>query len=142
MYRHILIPLENSASDEAILRHIRPLAKLTQARLTIIHVADGFLARSQERFEESPEMKEDRAYLQKRQEELAAEGFQVSAILACGEPASQIVVAAQKEGCDLIAMATHGHTGLADLILGSVANGVRHKTALPVLLIQDTAGTN
>jgi nucleotide-binding universal stress UspA family protein len=136
MYRHILIPLENSPADEAILRHIRPLAKLMQARLTLIHVADGFMARSQDRFEESPEMKEDRAYLQKRQEELASEGHQVSAILACGEPASQIVTAAEKEGCDLIAMATHGHTFLADIILGSVASGVRHKTALPVLLIQ------
>jgi nucleotide-binding universal stress UspA family protein len=136
MYRHILIPLENSPADEAILRHIRPLAQLTQARLTLIHVADGFMARSQERFEESPEMTEDRAYLQKRQEELAAEGFQVSAILACGEPADEIVAAACREECDLIAMATHGHKFISDIILGSVASQVRHRTSLPVLMIQ------
>jgi nucleotide-binding universal stress UspA family protein len=136
MYRHILIPLENSATDDAILGHIKPLARLTQARITLIHVADGFMARSQERFEESPEMQEDRAYLQKRQEELAADQFPVSAILACGDPASQIVSAAEKEGCDLIAMATHGHTFLADLVLGSVASTVRHRTTLPVLLIR------
>lgn len=139
MYRHILIPLENSSTDDAILAHIKPLARLLQARLTLIHVADGFMARSQERFDESPEMKEDRAYLQRRQDALTAEGFQSSAILACGDPASQIVSAAKQEGCDLIAMATHGHTGIADLILGSVASAVRHKTALPVLLIQDGA---
>ena len=142
MYRHILIPLENSSTDDAILAHIRPLARLTQARLTLIHVADGFMARNQERFDESPEMKEDRAYLQKRQDELSADGFETSAILACGDPASQIVSAAGKEGCDLIAMATHGHKGLADFILGSVASSVRHKTALPVLLIQDGSGTS
>ncbi len=80
--------------------------------------------------------------LQKRQDELSAEGFHASAILACGYPASQIVSAAAKEGCDLIAMATHGHKGLADFILGSVASGFRHKTALPVLLIQDGNAAN
>ncbi len=67
--------------------------------------------------------------LQKRQDELSAARFQASAILECGDPASQIVSAAAKEGCDLIAMATHGHKGLADFILGSVASGVRHGRA-------------
>ncbi|MBI4560321.1 MAG: universal stress protein [Candidatus Hydrogenedentes bacterium] len=136
MYRHILIPLENSPTDETILNHIRSLARLTEARLTLIHVADGFMARNQERFEESPEMQDDRSYLRRRQEELSDEGFAVGAILACGDPTTEIIAAAEREGCDLIAMSTHGHRFLSDLILGSVATNVRHRTTLPILLIQ------
>ena len=139
MYRHILVPLDNSFADEAILQHIRGLAKLTGARLTLLHVADGFMARNQVRLklEESDEMRQDRAYLELRQRELTDEGFQVDAILACGEPADHIFSRwPRSEGCDLIAMSTHGHRFLSDLILGSVAEQVRHRTNTPVLLIR------
>lgn len=138
MYQHILIPLDNSFADEAILQHIRGLARLTGARLTLLHVADGFMARNQTRLEldESDEMRQDRAYLQKRQAELTTEGFQVNTILACGEPSKHILSVADKEGCDLIAMSTHGHRFLSDLILGSVADEVRHRTNIPVLLMR------
>jgi nucleotide-binding universal stress UspA family protein len=138
MYKHILIPLDNSPSDEAILRHIRGLARLTGARLTLVHVADGFMARNQERLglDESPEMRDDRAYLERRQAELAAEGFAVEAILDCGEPSDQILSIAERDQCDLIAMSTHGHRLIADMILGSVANEIRHRTSIPVLLVR------
>jgi nucleotide-binding universal stress UspA family protein len=138
MYQHILIPLENSPSDEAILRHIRGLARLTGGRLTLLHVADGFMARNQEQLglDESDEMRIDRAYLEQRRAELAQEGFTVDAILACGEPADHILTVAERENCDLIAMSTHGHRLLGDLLLGSVASQVRHRTDVPVLLVR------
>ncbi len=138
MYKHILIPLENSPADEAILQHVRGLARLTGARLTLVHVADGFMARNQEQLglDESVEMREDRAYLKQREDELAAEGFTVNAILACGEPADHIVAIAERDGCDLIAMSTHGHRLIGDLILGSVASEVRHRTEVPVLMVR------
>lgn len=136
MYKHILVPLENSGSDDTILTHIRGLARLTGARLTLVHVADGFMARNQNRLDESPEMQQDRAYLELRQKELGGEGFDVHAILACGEPAKQILWVAETEKCDLIAMSTHGHRGLTDIILGSVASQVRHRTDIPVLLLR------
>ncbi len=138
VYQHILIPLDNSPTDEAILTHIRQLARLTGARLTLVHVADGFMARNQKRLglDESPEMRDDRDYLGRRAAELAAEGFKVDAILECGEPADHILAIAEREQCDLIAMSTHGHRFLSDLILGSVAEQVRHRTGIPVLLIR------
>lgn len=138
MYKHILIPLENSRVDEAILKHIRPLARLTGARITLVHVADGYVARSQKslNLEDSEEMCKDRAYLEQRRAELAAEGFEVAATLACGEPTDEILALAEREGCDLIAMSTHGHRFLADVILGSVAEAVRHRTDIPVLLVR------
>ncbi len=108
------------------------------ARLTLVHVADGFMARNQERLnlDESDEMREDRAYLERRRAELAGEGFTVDAVLACGEPTSHIVALAESKECDLIAMSTHGHRLIADMILGSVANEVRHRTEIPVLLVR------
>jgi nucleotide-binding universal stress UspA family protein len=138
MYRHILVPLENSPTDEAILKHIRGLARLTGARLTLMHVADGFMARNQERLglDESEEIRADRNYLARRRDELTGEGFEVDTVLLCGEPTEHILATAERENCDLIAMSTHGHGILGDLILGSVASEVRHRTDIPVLLIR------
>ncbi len=136
MYQRILIPLENTQTDEAILVHIRPLARLTQAHLTLIHVADGFLARNQQRFGESDEMRRDRAYLDRRESELRADGFAVESILATGNPAEEVLAAAERGQCDLIAMATHGHRFLNDLIRGSVASDVHHRARIPVLLVR------
>jgi len=136
MYKHILVPLENSSTDEIILTHVRPLARLTNAKLTLIHVADGFQARHQKQLGESEEMRRDRAYLEKREQELRAEGFDVKAVLAWGEPAPRILEAAESGQCDLIAMATHGHRLVGDLIYGSVATEVRHRAKIPVLLVK------
>ena len=93
MYKHILIPLENSSADETILTHIRPLARIAGAKLLLVHVADGWVARNfnQLQLAESEEMKQDRAYLEKRVRELTAEGFSCDAVLALGEPSDEIV---------------------------------------------------
>ena len=138
MYKHILVPLDNSPVDEAILQHIRLLAKLTGARLTLIHVADGFVARNQQRLklDESEEMRDDRAYLDRRVAELATEGFQVESILECGEPADRILALAEEQNCDLIAMSTHGHGFFSDLVLGSVAESVIRQAPCPVLVVR------
>jgi nucleotide-binding universal stress UspA family protein len=137
MYQHILIALENSPTDEAVISHVRSLVRLTKARLVLIHVADGFVARNQDRFnlEDSEEITKDREYLNKVKAAFEAEGFVVEAVLARGDPPSQIVACAQHSGCDLIAMSTHGHKFFGDLILGSVSTAVRHMTDIPVLLV-------
>lgn len=136
VYKHILIPLENSNADDAILTHIRPLARLTQARITLVHVADGFMARNQHRLGESEEMRRDQEYLDRRKAELAQDGFAVDVILACGDPAREILALVESEKCDLIAMSTHGHRLLSDFVLGSVATEVRHRARVPVLLLR------
>jgi universal stress protein A len=142
MFKHILVPLENTPTDTVILNYIRKLARFSGARLTLIHVAEGHVARTYEQLHlaESSEMVKDRDYLAQRQQELLAEGFEVSAHLACGEPADEVLAMAEKADCDLIAMATHGHRLLGDLIYGSVADSVRHRTTIPVLLVRDSKG--
>jgi nucleotide-binding universal stress UspA family protein len=136
MYKHILIPLENSSADNTILTHIRPLAKLTNARITLVHVADGFMARNQKDLGESEEMRDDYQYLKHCELDLQKDGFEVNTVLLFGEPYKEILALAEKVQCDLIAMATHGHRGLSNLILGSVASDLRHSTRIPVLLIK------
>ena len=141
MYRHILVPLEHSPYDEAILAHVRALATLCGARVTLIHVADGFAARNMRALglRESEELRSDREYLDRRAADLEAAGVACDAVLAGGEPAAEICACAEREACDLIAMATHGHRFLADVMRGSVANAVRHKCTIPVLLVRGTA---
>jgi nucleotide-binding universal stress UspA family protein len=138
MYQKILIPLENTKADRAILDHIRSLGKLTHASLLLMHVADGWVARNYEQLKlaESDEMKADRAYLEKVAQELRAEGFVVECVLAMGEPADEIVKFARSHQVDLIAMATHGHRFLGDLLLGNTADKVRHEVDIPVLLLK------
>jgi nucleotide-binding universal stress UspA family protein len=141
MYRRILIPLENSAYDRAILEHVRELARLCGASLLLVHVADGWVARNinQLNLRESEEMAEDRRYLERVAAELAEAGLDAEAVLAGGDPSREIVQLAEREGCDLIAMSTHGHRFISDLLYGSVADSVRHRTQVPVLLVRGSA---
>src|SRR4249920_3106915 len=123
MYKRILVPLENSGADTAILDHVTTLARHDSASVVLIHVADGFAARNlkQLSLRESDEMKKDRAYLDDTAARLAKSGLHVDAILATGDPTSEITAAAERENCDLIAMGTHGHRWAMDLLFGSVA---------------------
>jgi nucleotide-binding universal stress UspA family protein len=142
MYQRILVPLENTRTDRVIVTHVRTLARHCGASIVLIHVADGFAARNLAQLDlrESEEMRRDRAYLDGVCDELIAEGLACEAVLACGNPADEISAAAAREGADLIAMATHGHRGLNDLIRGSVASEVRHRTMVPVLMVREGQG--
>src|SRR5438046_6999624 len=116
MYRRILVAVENSPADATILSHVSELARLTGAELVLVHVADGWAARNfdQLKLRESEEMKSDREYLDGLRQQLADLGLSVRTRLALGDPATEIVRAADQEAVDLIAMSTHGHRFLAD----------------------------
>lgn len=138
MYKRILVPLEHTPYDESILIHVRKLARHCGASLVLIHVADGWAARNvrQLHLRESEEMREDRVYLEEVAASLQADGIEAECVLAAGNPGAEIAEAAIREGCDLIAMSTHGHRFLQDLLYGSVANEVRHISRVPVLLVR------
>ena len=138
MYHRILVPLEHSDYDDAILAHVRELARLCSASVVLIHVADGWAARNQHQLvlRESAEMRYDREYLEERADALEAVGIDTECVLAGGDPGKEIAAAAIREGCDLVAMSTHGHKGIQDLLRGSVANDVRHHTTIPVLMVR------
>lgn len=138
VYKRILVPLEHSNYDAAILEHVTRLSRLCNAALILIHVADGWAARhiSDLSLRESEEMRADREYLDRVSAELESDGLEVDAILASGDPAREIAAAAEREKCDLIAMSTHGHRFFSDIVYGSVAESVRHRSMIPVLLVR------
>ena len=138
MYRKILVALENSRADQTLLGHIQKLAGLLQSELLLVHVADGWAARNFDRLKlaESEEMKADRAYLEASAKKLRSAGVKVSVRLALGDPPSEILRTAQAEQCDLIAMTTHGHRLIGDIIYGSTIEQVRHKASVPLLVVR------
>jgi len=138
VYKRILVPLEHSPFDEAILEHVRELARFCHSAIILIHVADGWAARNIHHLDlrESEEIQGDRAYLEGVAAGLERDGLETDAILANGDPAKEIAAAAQREQCDLIAMSTHGHRFFSDLFYGSVAESLRHRCTVPILLVR------
>jgi nucleotide-binding universal stress UspA family protein len=138
MYRRILVAIEHSAADQAVLDHVRRLAAEVGSELHLVHVADGWAARNfdQLQLRESEEMKDDRDYLARLAADLTAHGLKVSTELALGDPADQLIRLAEERGFDLLAMSTHGHRFLNDLVRGTTVNRVRHLVKIPVLLVR------
>lgn len=138
MYSRILVTLENSPTDARIIDHVRQLARALKSTVILMHVADGWAARNATslKLRESQELRDDRQYLEECCARLEADGIAADALLASGDPSTEIVAAAERENVDLIAMATHGHRFLNDLVRGSVANEVRHHCKVPVLLVR------
>ena len=138
MYQRILVAIEHSKADAAILEHIEKLARLTGASLLLVHVADGWAARhfDELNLRESEEMREDRAYLSARCEELRRSGLAVESVLAMGDPSTELIRIANEQKVDLIAMSTHGHRFLSDVIHGTTVDRLRHKVFVPVLLLR------
>jgi len=136
MYDTILVTLDGTPSDRAIIEHVKQLAKLAHSRLVLLHVADGWAARTYGPDAVSPEITEDTNYLEKVRAEFQAVGISAQAELAYGEPAEQIIKWVEQKGCDLVAMSTHGHRFLADVFLGATATRVRHSISAPVLLLK------
>ena len=136
MYDTILVTLDGTPSDRAIIEHVKQLAKLAQSRIVLLHVADGWAARTYGPDAVSPEIAEDSEYLDKVRAEFQSAGIPADAELAYGQPADEIIKWVKQKGCSLVAMSTHGHRFLADLFLGATATRVRHSIAVPVLLLR------
>jgi len=136
MYKTILVTVDGTPSDRAIIEHIKLLAKLAGSRVVLLHVADGWAARTYGEDAVSREIAEDTAYLKQVREELQAAGISTDSELAYGEPAKEIVKWVEQKGCDLVAMSTHGHRFLADIFLGTTASRVQHSISVPVLLLR------
>jgi len=138
MYQHILLALDATAADKALLAHVVELAKMHRSKLLLVHVADGWAARNFNTLHltESEEMKSDRAYLDQCAADLRAGGLEVTTHLAMGNPPTEILKLSAAQQCDLIAMTSHGHRFLMDLLLGSTIEAVRHRTHIPLLIVR------
>ena len=136
MYKTILITVDGTPTDRAIIEHVKALARFAHSRVVLLHVADGWAARTYGSDAVSPEIVEDTAYLSRVREEFRKEGITADAQLAYGDPVTEIVRWVEKQGCDLVAMSTHGHRFLGDLFFGTTASRVQHSISVPVLLLR------
>jgi nucleotide-binding universal stress UspA family protein len=136
MYKTILVTLDATPTDRAIIDHIKKLAQAMGSSLVLLHVATGVPAQFNGPDAAGQEIREDQAYLNKVQAEFTAAGIPAKAELAFGDPVTEIVTWIQKRGCDLVAMSTHGHKLIGDLFLGAVANRVQHNISIPVLMLR------
>jgi nucleotide-binding universal stress UspA family protein len=136
MYNKILVTLDATATDRAIIDHIKALAKIMHSQVVLLHVADGWAARMYGADAVSPEVTQDKAYLATVQAEFKSAGIPAEAALAFGDPAKEIIKWIRDKGCDLVAMSTHGHRFVGDLFLGTTAPKVQHNVSVPVLLLR------
>lgn len=136
MYHTILVTLDSTPTDRGIIDHVKALAQVMQSRVVLLHVADGWAARTFGSDAVSPEVTADLAYLKSVRDEFEEAGTPADTVLAFGEPADEIVKWIREKGCDLVAMSTHGHRFLADLFLGTTASRVQHQVKVPVLLLR------
>ena len=136
MYKKILMTLDGTSSDRAIIEHVKELAKLANGKVVLLHVADGWAARTYGADAVSAEITQDTAYLKAIRSELQDAGVPTESELAYGDPVTEIVNWVRQKGCDLVAMSTHGHRLLADTFLGTTASRVQHSISVPVLLLR------
>jgi manganese transport protein len=136
MYKRILVTLDRTRADRPILDHIKPLARLMQSHVILLHVASGVAAKYHRSDAAGKEVEESKAYLEEVRGELQREGIAAEAEIAFGDPAKEIIKWVEEKGCDLVAMGTHGHQFVADLVLGVTAVHVQHNISVPVLLLR------
>lgn len=136
IYDTILVTLDGRPTDRAIIEHIKRLASFAHSHVVLLHVADGWAARTYGSDAVSAEITEDTEYLGKVKAEFEAAGIETEAQLAFGDPVKEIVKCARDKACDLVAMSTHGHGFVADIFLGTTATKVQHNLSVPVLLLR------
>ncbi len=138
MFKKILVALDHSKADVTLLPKVKELARLTGAEILLLHVSTGWAAQWQENLNlsDSLEMQEDRAYLEKVSADLKADKLKVTTRHESGDPARAILKTAKGEQCDLIAMTTHGHRLIADIILGATITKVRHESNVPLFIVR------
>lgn len=143
MYRKILVALDTGASDQELLPAVTALATLMQSELLLVHVADGWAARNfdQLKLAESEEMRQDLSYLEATAAKLRADSnLTVNILLVLGEPPTQLLKVAAAENIDLIALASHGHRLIGDIIHGSTIDSLRHKATVPLFIVPPKRG--
>ncbi len=136
MYKTILVTLDGTPTDRAIIEHVKALAGVMQSQLVLLHVITSAPAKYHGENVAGTVVEHAQAYLNRIQAEFAALGISATGELAYGEPVKEIVRWVQHQHCDLVAMSTHGHRFVADLVLGTTAIEVQHRISVPVLLLR------
>lgn len=134
VYSRILLPLDCSEVDEAIVCHVALLAKSEGATVILVHVVHSHTLDQDRVLKERAE-----THLARRKAELEESGVAVETLLLSGEPEMELVKEIGRGDYDLVAMATHGHKLFSDILFGSVSDHLKHEVDVPILLVRGTA---
>ena len=144
MYKTILVPLDGSERAEAILPHVEELARSIVAKVIFLQVRQSipsligpevaYIDQYQMMLDQLTE--ESEKYLKKLQEEFSGKHIDADICVTQGPIVERIINVAGRESADLIAIASHGRTGLSRAFYGSVAAGVLHRIDRPLLIIR------
>ena len=150
MYKSILVPLDGSKRAEAILPHVEELAQRYEAEVILLQVVESvpvvmgldgaYMSLSLQQEELERRTKEAESYLAALQGEFRGKGIEAQRRVGHGSVVQAIIEAAEREGADLIALASHGWSGLSRVFYGSVAAGVLHRVDRPLLLVRSRDG--
>jgi len=131
VYRKILVPLDCSEFDDAIICHVALLAKAENSAVVLTRVVHSHTL-DQDRILREKAL----ACLDNRRTELEAQGIRTESRILSGEPEAELLKEINEGDYDLVAMATHGHKLAADILLGSVSDHLKHRVDIPILLVR------
>lgn len=130
VYKKILVAMDCSSVDNAIIDHVSALAIQNQAQVFLLHVVHSHTLDQDRVLNEIA-----RTSLEKHREKLAAQGVAAEIVILSGEPDEEILREIEGKTYDLVAMATHGHSFIGDILFGSVSRTLKHKVTIPLLLL-------
>ena len=146
MYKKILVPLDGSERAETVLPYVEELAQVFKAKVILLQIIEltvyqesihGYTgAKTFDQYRRETSTQEAKTYLDGVQERLQEKGILSESFIELGPSVQTIISIAEKEDADLIAMASHGRTGLSYVFYGSVAAGILHRVDRPLLLIR------
>ena len=131
VYKNILVSMDCSPVDDAIIEHIIPLALQNSARVHLLHVVHSHTLDQDRALRQQAE-----AMLEAQQEKLRVRGIDAHLVIRSGEPDEEILSEIEGSDYDLVAMATHGHSFIGDILFGSVSRTLKHKIDVPLLLLK------
>ncbi len=134
--KHIGAALEHSPGDVEIVSAAVTLAKMVQARITLLHVVETPGTMLLKETSDSLHSREDYAYLENLARELESKDLPVETWLSAGTPVEEIVKAIEHLGLDMLVLGSHGHKGVEDVIFGQTVNSVRHAISIPLLIVR------
>ena len=130
VYKKILVAMDCSSIDDAIIEHVSALALQNNAKVYLIHVVHSHTIDQDRALRETAETS-----LKSSREILQARGIETRVVIRSGEPDNEILEEIEEKDYDLVAMATHGHTFIGDILFGSVSRTLKHRISIPLLLI-------
>ena len=130
VYKKILVTMDCTSVDDAIMEHVTLLALQNRAQVYLLHVVHSHTLDQDRALRKQAEVS-----LKARSAKLQAQGIEAHILIRSGEPEAEILEEIEEKNYDLVAMATHGHTFIGDILFGSVSRTLKHRISTPLLLI-------